>query len=90
MDAERQHVKFFRFQSPAVIEGFTEDGFLWLSMAFALVDYGWNALVVDAINIANSSMGGITYRDTVEMDVDVFLMMARKINEKKPEEDDGR
>jgi hypothetical protein len=62
---------------------------LWLPKAIELIDYGWNALVVDVINIANVSMGGITYRDTVDMDIDIFLMLTRKINEKKPEVDSG-
>ena len=72
MERPDKHFKFFRFRTPAYIEGFGVrlDAF-WMVNAIRLIDFTPRILLEETVNI-NSRVSGFCYQDLKRMNFDDY------------------
>lgn len=84
MAFNRQHFKFFRFRSPAYVEG-AVDGAGWIFNSIEGIDFDSETLLQEIYVISQITNGGIAYRDLISMDFndyEIVVKMTKPIVEK--------
>lgn len=85
MEGTGEHLKFFRFRSPCILDhGGLEYPLTWLIRSFQYIDFSYDVFIQEAFAISYYSRGGFSYRDICELDFleyEVALKEAMRIRD---------
>jgi len=88
MGGKRKYLKFFRFWTPAIVPDFNGNGIFWLIPAIQFIDYDYKNLISDTIDMILLTQGGLSLKDCLEADINIYKMLVSEINARKPKKED--